>query len=132
MMAELVILSGEAIEEIAALFPFMTEKEKAYVLSAYPELMGNPVAAVVGGIAAVTTGIIGAVSSKRRADREQAATKALVDAQNKNVEKEILAQQAILDATKRRNTIVMYSSIGAGILALAFILKKTTNKKQRK
>jgi hypothetical protein len=130
MMAELVILSGEEVEDIASLLPFMTEEEKIAVLSFFPELLGNPVAAVVGGIAAVTTGIIGAVSSKRRADRERAATKALVAAQNETVEKEILAQQALINATKRRNTIILYASIGAGVLATVFIIKKTKKSKK--
>jgi hypothetical protein len=132
MNAELVILSGNDYDEIQSLIPYMTEAEKAVVLREYPELLGSVVAAVATGIAAVTTGIIGAVSAKRRQKREAANQKALIAQQNAVVEKEITAQQALINATDRKNKIILFSAIGAGVLVVVVVMKKRSSRKNKK
>jgi hypothetical protein len=132
MNAELVILSGDENRKIISLLPYMTAEEKIAVVSAYPELLGNPVAAVAAGVAAITTGIVGAVAAKRRAERDAKATAALITQQNAMVDKEVTVQQALINAQERRNKIILFSAIGAGVIIAGIVIKKGSSRSKNR
>jgi hypothetical protein len=132
MNAELVILSGDENRKIISLLPYMTAEEKIAVVSAYPELLGSGVAAAVTGIAVVTSGIISAVAAKRSAEREAKAAADTLAKQNAMVDKEVTVQQALINAQERRNKIILFSALGAGVIITAVILKKKSSRSKNR
>lgn len=123
MTPQLHILSGNDIDEISKIFPYLTPYDQAYLIKLHPELMGAIpllpalVPAATWGIKAIYEGITG--GNKAKEAKAQAAQQQAV--YNAQIQLEQIKQARSSNTAK----YLLIGGIGiAGLITAGMLLKK--------